>query len=114
MRGTAVHRMPGTALRRMPGTEVHRMRGEWLLAHRRHEQDQAEASFRRAHVLARQQGAKLWELRAATSLGRLWLSQGKRSDAYALLTPTYGLFTEGFNTPDLTEAKTLIGKPILT
>jgi class 3 adenylate cyclase/tetratricopeptide (TPR) repeat protein len=88
--------------------EVHRMRGEWLLAHRRHEQDQAEASFRRAHVLARQQGAKLWELRAATSLGRLWLSQGKRSDAYALLTPTYGLFTEGFNTPDLTEAKTLI------
>jgi tetratricopeptide (TPR) repeat protein len=88
--------------------ELHRMRGEWLLVHRRHAQDQAEAWFRRAHVLARQQGAKLWELRAATSLGRLWLSQGKGGDAYALLTSIYGRFTEGFNTPDLTEAKTLI------
>ena len=88
--------------------ELHRMRGEWLLTHRPHAQDQAEEWFRRAHVLARQQGAKLWELRAATSLGRLWLSQGKSDNGYALLAPIYGMFIEGLDTPDLTEAKTLI------
>jgi class 3 adenylate cyclase/tetratricopeptide (TPR) repeat protein len=89
-------------------SELHRMRGEWLLAHRPHAQDQAEAWFRRAHVLARQQGAKLWELRAAASLSRLWLGQGKGSEGYTLLSPIYSTFTEGLNTPDLIEAKSLI------
>jgi class 3 adenylate cyclase/tetratricopeptide (TPR) repeat protein len=88
--------------------ELHRMRGEWLVAHRGHEQDQAVASFRRAHVLAHQQGAKLWELRAATSLSRFWLGQGRGEEGYALLAPIYGMFTEGLDTPDLTEAKMLI------
>jgi predicted ATPase len=48
------------------------------------------------------------ELRAAMSLSRLWQQQGKRAEAYALLTPTYGWFTEGFGTADLQEAKALL------
>ena len=58
--------------------------------------------------MARYQQAKSWELRAATSLARLWQSQGKRQDAHELLAPVYGWFTEGFNTVDLQEAKTLL------
>ena len=58
--------------------------------------------------MARQQGAKLWELRAATSLARLWRDRGKRSEARDLLAPVYGWFTEGFDTPDLKEAKALL------
>jgi predicted ATPase len=50
----------------------------------------------------------MWELRAATSLARLWHEQGKRSEARALLAPTYGWFIEGFDTPDLREAKALL------
>ena len=63
------------------------------------------------HVLsapARQQQAKSWELRAAMSLARLWRDQGKRDEARALLAPVYGWFTEGFDTLDLREAKTLL------
>jgi len=58
--------------------------------------------------VARQQQAKSWELRAATSLARLWQSQGKRQEAYDLLAPVYAWFTEGFDTADLQEAKTLL------
>ena len=54
------------------------------------------------------QQAKSWELRAATSMARLWQSQGKRQDAHDLLTPVYGWFTEGFDTADLQEAKGLL------
>jgi predicted ATPase len=50
----------------------------------------------------------MWELRTSTSLARLWQSQGKRQEAYGLLTPVYGWFTEGFDTKDLVEAKTLL------
>jgi predicted ATPase len=56
----------------------------------------------------RRQQAKFLELRAATSLARLWQSQGKRQDAYDLLAPVYGWFTEGFDTLDLKEAKALL------
>jgi predicted ATPase len=56
--------------------------------------------------LARSQQAKSLELRAATSLAKLWQSQGKREDAYDLLAPVYGWFTEGFDTTDLIDAKT--------
>ena len=49
-----------------------------------------------------------WELRAATSLARLWAGQGKHREAYDLLAPVYGWFTEGFDTPDLREAKALL------
>jgi predicted ATPase len=52
-------------------------------------------------VVARRQQAKSWELRAATSLARLWQAQGKRQDAYDLLAPVYGWFTEEFDTADV-------------
>jgi predicted ATPase len=68
----------------------------------------AEASYREALALAQQQSAKLWELRAAMSLARLWRDQGKRTEAHALLAPVYGWFTEGFDTPVLREAKALL------
>jgi predicted ATPase len=58
--------------------------------------------------IARQQHAKSWELRAATSLARLWQGQDKRAEAHALLAPIYGWFTEGFDTADLQEAKALL------
>jgi predicted ATPase len=69
---------------------------------------QAEACFQQALDIARRQEAKSWELRAATSLARLWQSQGKRQDAYDLLAPVYEWFTEGFDTADLIEAKVLL------
>ena len=60
--------------------------------------------------MARRQQAKSWELRAATSLSRLWQQQGQRTEAHALLAPVYGWFTEGFDTADLQEAKALRGE----
>jgi predicted ATPase len=68
----------------------------------------AEASYGEALALARQQSAKLWELRAATSLARLWRDQGKRAAGDELLAPVYGWFSEGFGTPVLQEAKALL------
>jgi predicted ATPase len=67
----------------------------------------AEAYFKRALTVARQQQAKSWELRAAMSMARLWRDQGKRAEARDLLAPIYGWFTEGFDTLDLREAKAL-------
>ena len=58
--------------------------------------------------MARRQQAKSWELRAALSLSRLWQQQGKRAEARELLAPIYSWFTEGFDTPDLQEAKALL------
>ena len=69
---------------------------------------QAEACFQQALAIARRQQAKSWELRAAMSLSRLWQQQGKRAEAYELLAPIYGWFTEGFDTADLQEAKALL------
>jgi predicted ATPase len=68
----------------------------------------AEANFERALSVARQQQAKSWELRAAMSLARLWRDQGKVQQARELLAPVYGWFTEGFDTLDLKEAKSLL------
>jgi hypothetical protein len=59
-------------------------------------------------LVARQQQAKSYELRAATSLARLWGEQGRRAEARELLTPIYDWFTEGFDTADLKEARTLL------
>jgi predicted ATPase len=70
---------------------------------------QAEACCHQALAVARQQQAKSWELRAATSLARLWQSQDKRQAAYDLLAPVYDWFTEGFDTADLIDAKALLG-----
>ena len=60
------------------------------------------------HSIAHHQQARGWELRAAMSLARLWQQQGKRQDAYDLLAPIYGWFTEGFDTADMQEAKALL------
>ncbi len=69
---------------------------------------EAEVSFHQALDIARHQQAKSWELRAATSLARLWWQQDKRQDAYDLLAPVYEWFTEGFDTADLIDAKALL------
>jgi predicted ATPase len=68
----------------------------------------AATGYREAIAIAQQQNAKLWELRAATSLARLWRDQGKRTEARDLLAPIYGWFTEGFDTPVLKEARALL------
>ena len=71
-------------------------------------QAEAEACFLKAIEVARKQQAKSWELRATTSLARLWQSQGKQREAHAILSNVYNWFTEGFDTKDLQEAKALI------
>jgi predicted ATPase len=68
----------------------------------------AEAYFERALKVARAQQAKSFELRAATSMARLWREQGKRYEAREILAPVYGWFTEGFDTLDLKQAKALL------
>ena len=71
------------------------------------EQSEAENCFRQALAVAREQRRRLWELRAATSLARLWAEQGKRTEAHNLLAPIYDWFTEGFDTADLKDTKAL-------
>jgi predicted ATPase len=88
--------------------ELHRLRGELRLALPEPDQSEAEACFRRALAVAHEQQAKLWELRAATSLARLWRDQRRRNEAHDLLAPIYGWFTEGFDTADLKEARALL------
>ena len=88
--------------------ELHRVKGELLLARTPSDQAGAEASFREALTVARRQRAKFWELRAATSLARLWQWQGRNDEAVELLLPVYDWFTEGFDTRDLKEAKALL------
>jgi predicted ATPase len=90
--------------------ELYRLKGVLLLQQAVPDAAQAEACFRQALVLSRQQQAKSLELRAAISLARLWQSQGKRQDAYDLLAPVYGWFTEGFDTADLIDAKALLNE----
>jgi predicted ATPase len=86
--------------------EVHRMAGE--IAVRSRKPHIAEEHFERALATARRQEAKLLELRAATSMARPWRDQDKRQRAHDLLAPIYNWFTEGFDTRDLKEAKTLL------
>jgi predicted ATPase len=88
--------------------ELHRMSGEYVIELRKNEEARAEACFCRAVSVAQRQNARLWELRASTSLARLWRDQGKRTEARDLLAPIYGWFTEGFDTPDLKDAKALL------
>ena len=71
-------------------------------------EDEVEACFHKAIDIAQKQQAKSWELRAATSLARLWKQQGKTQEAHALLAPVYNWFTEGFDTADLKDAKALL------
>jgi class 3 adenylate cyclase/predicted ATPase len=88
--------------------EACRVTGEISLRSPQPDLDAAQAHFERALKLARAQQAKSWELRAAMSMARLWRDQGKRDEARELLAPVYAWFTEGFDTRDLEEAKTLL------
>jgi predicted ATPase len=103
----AVRRV-GTTGERWREAEMHRLRGELLLTVSAAHHGEAESCFRQALAIARHQQAKSWELRTATSLARLWQFQGKRQEAYDLLSPVYNWFTEGFDTVDLQEAKQLL------
>ena len=88
--------------------EVSRLRGVLLLKHPVTPQEEAEAWLQRALDVARRQEAKSLELRAAMSLSRLWQQQEKRQEAHDLLAEVYSWFTEGFDTPDLQEARALL------
>ena len=102
--------------------ELYRLRGELTLAQSSDRrlgssvpstttastQAEAEECFLKAIEISRKQQAKSLELRAVTSLARLWQSQGKRNEAHQMLSEVYNWFTEGFDTKDLQEAKTLI------
>jgi predicted ATPase len=87
---------------------LYRLKGGLLLRRSAAHHAEAERCFHQALEIARRQGAKSQELRAAMSLSRLWQQQGKCQEAYALLAPIYGWFTEGFDTEDLQEAKALL------
>ena len=88
--------------------EIYRLKGELLLQQNSDHQAEAENCFQRAIAIAQNQQAKSWELRAATSLARLWQQQGKHQEAHDLLAPVYNWFTEGFDTADLKDAKALL------
>ncbi len=88
--------------------EFDRLEGEILLARCARNQAEAQACFERSLQLARAQDARCLELRAATSLARLWAGSGRRAEAHDLLAPVYDWFTEGFETADLKEAKALL------
>ena len=92
---------------RMHYAEILRLKG-WILSLKGDLAEGAEQNFHASLDWARCQQAKMWELRTSTSLARLWQSQSKRQDAYELLAPVYGWFTEGFDTKDLLEAKALL------
>ena len=100
--------MVETTKERWQEAEVNRIAGDIALLSPQPDAARAEAYFERALAVARKQQAKSLELRAATSMARLWRDQGKRQQAYDLLTPVYGWFTEGFDTLDLKEAKVLL------
>jgi predicted ATPase len=89
-------------------SELHRLKGELLLQRSPDHQAEAETCFAQAMAIAQNQSAKSWELRAATSLARLWQQRGKRQEAHDLLAPVYNWFTEGFDTADLKDAKALL------
>ena len=102
---------------RLYEAELYRLKGELLLpqggyrlqaAGSRGKTDEAEECFQQAIEIARRQSAKSWELRAATSLARLWQQQSKQREAHQLLSEICNWFTEGFDTKDLQEAKTLL------
>jgi predicted ATPase len=88
--------------------EIHRVAGEIALRSPVPDAARAVSYFTAALAIARRQQARSWELRAATSYARLMREQGRTREAYDLLAPVYGWFTEGFNTKDLREAKVLL------
>lgn len=93
---------------RWPEAELYRLRGQFLAALPDGRPDEASTALLTAIRIAQRQCAKSWELRAATSLARLWRDQGKHASASALLAPVYAWFTEGFETADVKEARALL------
>ena len=90
--------------------ELYRLRGDLLVQLGR--LYEAEIDLQRGLTIARLQQARLWELRAATSIARMWLDQGRRVEGRDLLAPVYQSFTEGFDTADVTAAKLLLDELI--
>ena len=90
--------------------KIHRIRGELLLVEDETDWQRAEFCFHRAIAISKEQGARLWELHAVTSLARLWLNQKRKLPAHDLLTSIYGQFTGGFEIPALTDLKALRDK----
>src|SRR5262245_8836670 len=99
---------------RLYEAELYRLKGELTLQQssvpglESSVQKEAEACFLKAIEIARSQKAKSWELRATTSLARLWQQQGKKAETHQMLSEIYNWFTEGFDTKDLQEAKALL------
>jgi predicted ATPase len=93
---------------RMYEAELYRLKGELLLMRSADHTAAAETCLHQALTIASYQQAKFLEVRAATTLARLWQQQGKRAEARALLATIYDWFTEGFDTPDLQDAKALL------
>ena len=88
--------------------ELYRHKGQLML--RQGHSEAAEELYRQALMIAKEQEAKLWELRAAISLARLVGNQGRRSEARELLAPVHGWFTEGLDTPDLKNATAVLNE----
>ena len=88
--------------------ELYRQRGSIGLRLSDQDTNSGEQDLLRAIEIARQQGAKTYELRASVDLARLWRAQGKCAEARDLLAPIYDWFTEGFDTSDLKDAKALL------
>jgi predicted ATPase len=129
---TEVPAMMDKSGERLYEAELYRLKGELLLAQESREHglgseeqnfggpkpesqilyphDEAGGVLSQSHYIARQQQAKSWELRASTSLARLWQQQDKREDARQLVAEIYGWFTEGFDTKDVKDAKALLEK----
>jgi tetratricopeptide (TPR) repeat protein len=97
-----------TTEERVHEAELHRVRGDLLNA--TGDRSVAERNYRQAIAVAERQSAKLLQLRASISLARLWRDQGRRAEACDLLAPVYGWFTEGFDAPDLIEARPLLNE----
>jgi len=93
--------------------EIYRLKGALTLqsqvsVQKSKAETEAETCFQKSIEIAKHQQAKSWELRAATSLARLWREQGKKQEARTLLAPVYNWFGEGFDTRDLKDAKALL------
>ena len=90
--------------------ELHRLRANAALARDRRARGEAETALRMALATAHQGFSRIFELRAACDLARLWAEQGERRKAHNLLARIYGWFTEGFEVPDLKDARALLGE----
>ena len=103
-----VHELTRTTGNRFLESELHRLKGDLLLSSSPIDEGKAEASLLESLSIAHSREERLWELRSALSLARLWKQQGRKQEAHDLLAPLYEWFTEGLDTRDLQDAKTLL------